>query len=246
MGEDIVFYKNDAKTYIESLETFLEEELIDLQDVIKQRVISDVRYSFEKTKKRPENSRIKVIVETAIKDGIIDVIRDYRYKFIKKSQLIGEQCEQKYHDLGFAVSAKDDNFDAIGFFQDDFKSGFLTSSNEVLISQIVSAVSQSKESKMESLSKEIGGYIQKEFKAIEDNIKQKANTVSNLLIDSFFEALNEPLNLLKQKLKNEEEILASQISGFDSTDESRAEQSINIHKKIKQMNVMTNKIKGLY
>ncbi len=38
----------------------------------------------KKTKKRPESSRIKTIVETAIKDGIVDVIRDYRYKFIKK------------------------------------------------------------------------------------------------------------------------------------------------------------------
>lgn len=246
MGEDIGFYKNDAKGYIESLETFLEAELVDLQNVIKQRVISDVRYSFEKMKKRPESSRIKVIVETAIKDGIIDVIRDYRYKFIKKSQTIGEQCEQKYHDLGFSVSSKDDNFDAIGFFQDDFKSGFLTASNEVLISQIVTAVSKSKESKLEELTREVGGFVKKEFKTIEDNIKEKANTVSNLLIDSFFKALNEPLLLLQQKLKNEEEILASQLSDFGVDGENRAELSINIHKKIKEMNVISNKIKGLY
>src|SRR5574344_1804919 len=122
MTEDIVYYKNDAKSYIDSLETFLQSELIELQNIIKQRVISDTRYSFEKEKRKPESSRIKVIVETAIKDGIIDVIRDYRYKFIKKSQIIGEQCEQKYHDLGFAIGHKNDNFDARGFFQDDFKS----------------------------------------------------------------------------------------------------------------------------
>ena len=46
----------------------------------------------KKLKKRPESLQgLVVIVETAIKDGIIDVIRDYRYKFIKKSQTIGEQ-----------------------------------------------------------------------------------------------------------------------------------------------------------
>ena len=28
------------------------------------------------------------LFETAIKDGIIDVIRDYRYKFIKKIKLL--------------------------------------------------------------------------------------------------------------------------------------------------------------
>lgn len=246
MGEDISFYKNDSKDYIESLETFLEAELIDLQNVIKQRVVSDVRYSFQKTKKRPENTRIKVIIETAIKDGIIDVIRDYRYKFIKKSQIIGEQCEQKYSDLGFLLGNKNETFDAIGFFQDDFKSGFLTSSNEVLVTQIVNAVSKSKDSKLEELSRDIENFIKNEFKSIEDNIKKKAKEISIILIDSFFTTLNEPLLLLEQKLTNEEEILSSQISQFTENEENKAEMSINIHKKIKKMNMMANKIQGLY
>jgi len=246
MSEDISFYKNDSKDYIESLETFLEAELIDLQNVIKQRVVSDVRYSFQKTKKRPENSRIKVIVETAIKDGIIDVIRDYRYKFIKKSQTIGEQCEQKYHDMGFSIGKKNESFDAIGFFQDDFKSGFLTSSNEVLVSQIVTAVSKSKDSKIEELSRDIENFIKNEFKSIEENIKKKAKEISIILIDSFFATLNEPLSLLEQKLSNEEEILSSQIAQFSANEENKAEVSIGIHKKIKKMNTMANKIQGLY
>ncbi len=86
-----------------------------MQNIIKQRVFNDVKYSLEKDKRKPENSRIKSIVETAIKDGIIDIIRDYRYKFIKKSQSIGEICEQKYQDLGFVMGHKNDNFDARGF-----------------------------------------------------------------------------------------------------------------------------------
>ena len=246
MGEDIAFYKNDSKDYIESLETFLEAELIDLQSVIKQRVVSDVRYSFQKTKKRPANSRIKVIVETAIKDGIIDVIRDYRYKFIKKSQTIGEQCEQKYSDMGFSVGSKNESFDAIGFFQDDFKSGFLTSSNEVLVTQIVNAVSKSKDSKIEELSRDIENFIKNEFKSIEENIKKKAKEISIVLIDSFFSTLNEPVLILEQKLANEEEILSTQISQFSKNEENKAEVSIVIHKKIKKMNVMANTIQGLY
>ena len=232
MNEDINYYKNDAKEYIISLETFLQSELIELQTVIKQRVVGDVRYSFEKTKKRPENSRIKVIVETAIKDGIIDVIRDYRYKFIKKSQTIGEQCEQKYHDLGFTIGHKNENFDARGFFQDDFKSGFLTSNNEVLISQIIDAVSKAKDSKMNELDREIELLIKNQFASIETDIKTKAKKVSTLLIESFFSTLNAPLKTFEQKLKNDEEILQNQINSFEENDKNRAELSINIHKNI--------------
>ncbi|MDY3199511.1 MAG: dynamin family protein [Arcobacter sp.] len=246
MSEDINFYKNDAKSYIDSLETFLQSELIDLQTVIKQRVVSDVRYSFEKTKKRPENSRIKVIVETAIKDGIIDVIRDYRYKFIKKSQTIGEQCEQKYHDMGFTIGHKNENFDARGFFQDDFKSGFLTSNNEILVSQITEAVSKSKESKINELDREIEVLISNQFSSIDQDIKAKAKKVSNLLIESFFTTLNAPLKSFEQKLKNDEETLQNQINSFEENDKNRAQLSIDIHKNIKKLENISTTIKGLY
>ncbi|MDN5044209.1 dynamin family protein [Aliarcobacter butzleri] len=245
MSEDITYYKNDAKSYIDSLETFLESELIDLQTVIKQRVVSDVKYSFEKMKKRPENSRIKVIVETAIKDGIIDVIRDYRYKFIKKSQTIGEQCEQKYHDLGFAIGHKNENFDARGFFQEDFKSGFLTSNNEVLISQIIDAVSKSKDSKINELDREIEALISTQFTSIEDDLKVKAKKVSNMLIDSFFTTLNAPLKQFEQKLKNDEETLQNQLNSFEENDKNKDVISINIHKNIKKLENISATIKGL-
>ncbi|MDN5102082.1 dynamin family protein [Aliarcobacter butzleri] len=245
MSEDITYYKNDAKSYIDSLETFLESELIDLQTVIKQRVVSDVKYSFEKMKKRPENSRIKVIVETAIKDGIIDVIRDYRYKFIKKSQTIGEQCEQKYHDLGFAIGHKNENFDARGFFQEDFKSGFLTSNNEVLISQIIDAVSKSKDSRINELDREIEALISTQFTSIEDDLKVKAKKVSNMLIDSFFTTLNAPLKQFEQKLKNDEETLQNQLNSFEENDNNKDVISINIHKNIKKLENISATIKGL-
>ncbi|MCT7563860.1 dynamin family protein [Aliarcobacter butzleri] len=245
MSEDITYYKNDAKSYINSLETFLESELIDLQTVIKQRVVSDVKYSFEKMKKRPENSRIKVIVETAIKDGIIDVIRDYRYKFIKKSQTIGEQCEQKYHDLGFAIGHKNENFDARGFFQEDFKSGFLTSNNEVLISQIIDAVSKSKDSRINELDREIEALISTQFTSIEDDLKVKAKKVSNMLIDSFFTTLNAPLKQFEQKLKNDEETLQNQLNSFEENDKNKDVISINIHNNIKKLENISATIKGL-
>ncbi|MCG3651242.1 dynamin family protein [Aliarcobacter butzleri] len=245
MSEDITYYKNDAKSYINSLETFLESELIDLQTIIKQRVVNDVKYSFEKMKKRPENSRIKVIVETAIKDGIIDVIRDYRYKFIKKSQSIGEQCEQKYHDLGFAIGHKNENFDARGFFQEDFKSGFLTSNNEVLISQIIDAVSKSKDSRINELDREIKALISTQFTSIEDDLKVKAKKVSNMLIDSFFTTLNAPLKQFEQKLKNDQETLQNQLNSFEENDKNKDVISINIHKNIKKLENISATIKGL-
>lgn len=246
MSEDINYYKSDAKNYIDSLDTFLQSELFDLQNVIKQRVVGDVRYSFEKTKRRPENTRIKVIVETAIKDGIIDVIRDYRYKFIKKSQTIAEQCEQKYQDLGFIMNNKNENFDARGFFQDDFKSGFLTSNNEVLVSQVINAVAKSKDSKLNDLDREIELLIKNQFTSIEEDIKVKAKKVSSILIETFISTLNAPLKTFEQKLKNDEETLQNQINSFEQNEQNKGQLSIDIHKNIKKLENISITVKGLY
>ena len=245
MNEDINYYKNDAKSYIDSLETFLQSELFELQNIIKQRVVNDTRYSLEKTKKRPENARVKVIVETAIKDGIIDVIRDYRYKFIKKSQTIGEQCEQKYHDLGFLIGHKNENFDARGFFQEDFKSGFLTSNNEIMVNQIILAVTNAKETKLNELDRNIEDIVKNQFKAIEEDIKIKAKKVSSILIETFFNTLNAPLKEFEQRLINEEATLEEKISTFEENEKNKAELSIDLHKNIKKLESIMSNIKGL-
>jgi len=244
--EDINYYKNDAKSYISSLETFLQSELIELQSIIKQRVVNDVRYSLEKTKKRPKDTRVKIIVQTAIKDGIIDIIRDYRYKFIKKSQTIGEQCEQKYHDLGFTLENKNDNFDARSFFQDDFKSGFLTSNNEILVNQVIKAVLDTKSGKINELDRTLSDIIKNEFKTIQDDIKTKANKISSLLIETFFTTLNAPLKAFEQKLQNEEQSLQNQLSAFEKNDKNKAQLSINIHKNIKKLESILLTLKGLH
>jgi len=243
MKDDINLYKKDTKDYILTLDTFLGSELLDLQKIIKQRVFSDVKYSFEKTKKRPEKERIKVIMQTAIKDGIIDIIRDYRYKFIKKSQNIGEICEQKYQDYGFSMGHKNNNFNAMGFFQDDFKSGFLTSSNEVLISKILHEVSKTKMSKLNEFDRNIENYIKEEFGSIEDNIKNKASQISVSLIEDFFKALIEPLSTFEQRLQKDEVSLQNSLKTYENNENSKDALTIEIHKKIKRLETLSKGIK---
>ena len=235
MNDDIRTYKNDANEYIKTLESFIINELIDLQNIIRQRVFSDVKYSYEKDKKRPANSRIKVIIQTAIKDGIIDVIRDYRYKFIKKSQNIAEICEQKYKDYGFALGKKNEGFNAMGFFQDDFKNGFLTDSNDVLISKLLNEVKVSKASKLDILDRSMQTHIKEEFSFIENSIKEKANQVAIILIDTFFKALAEPLETFESKLKKDEQILQNALKTFENNETNKDELTITIHKKIKKL-----------
>jgi hypothetical protein len=198
----------------------------------------------KRQKKRPESKRIKAIVETAIKDGIVDVIRDYRYKFIKKSQSIGEVFGQKYQEMGFSIGHKNENFDARGFFQNDFKKGFLTSSNEVLINKIINEVAKSKENRLQELDRNIQVYIKDEFDPIEKNIKQKAENVSKILIENFFKQISEPLKVFEKKLIKDEKTLQSRISSFEENDSKKDELTIEIHKKVKKLESINKELKS--
>ncbi len=240
---DIINYKNEAIKYIQTLETFIKDELIDLQLIIKQRVFNDVKYSLEKDKKRPESSRIKTIIQTAIKDGIIDIVRDYRYKFIKKSQDIGEVCEQKYNTLGFVLDYNNDNFDARGFFQDEFKTGFLTSSNEILINKIIQEVVKAKESKLIEFDRQIEIHIRDEFEPINLNLKDKTNIISQLLIENFFNKLQEPLKIFEHQLIKDEKILLNRISTYEDNEKNKDVQTIQIHQKIKKLDDISKGLK---
>ena len=96
MSEDITFYKKDSQEYIESLETFLEAELIDLQNVIKQRVVSDVRYSFQKNKKKDQKIlELKLLLKQQLKMVLLMLFVTTDISLLKSPQTIGEQCEQK-------------------------------------------------------------------------------------------------------------------------------------------------------
>lgn len=243
MQTDINLYKKDAQEYINNLQLFLKNELEELQEILKQRVFGDVRYSFEKTKKRPESSRIKTIVETTIKDGIIDIIRDYRYKFIKKSQSIGEICGQKYQEYGFTLGHKNDNFDALGFFKDDFKSGFLTTSNDIISSKIINHVNKSKANKLNLLNTELQKDIKDEFEPIQVNTQNKSQDISKLLIEEFFIQLNEPLNIFKEKMIQDEQLLKKQIEQFEDNEKNKDEIVLETHKKVKRLELIQKGLK---
>ena len=79
----------------------------------------------------------------------------------------------------------------------------------------------------------------------EEDIKFKANKVSKILIESFFNTLNAPLKAVEQKMINDEQIIQNQLSSFEKNDENRASIAINIHKKIKNLDATSKNIKGL-
>ena len=219
--ENLEYENKRTQEYLHSLQNFLKSELLELQTTIRQRVVTDVRYSLEQTKKVPQNSRITSIVETAFKDGIIDIVRDYRYKLIKKLQLLTQSDVDKS-------------------YKESIKHGFLVMSLEPLLQTLVSFTSNARLKSINDLDIQINTRLKEYFSNIENKIYTRAESLAQVLIQEFFHSLKEPLLQIKEKLAQDEESLSKYLQTNSLS--NAVEHSLDIHEKIKSLELLNEKI----
>jgi hypothetical protein len=223
-----------------TLENFLTTVFYELQGIVRQRLISDVRYAFEKTKKTPDTSRTTVIIQTAVKDGIIDIVREYKYKLAKKMEEIADACLVKYKSLGLLEVSM---FEMEIFLASHFQQGYLTHSSEVLVQEILSVMSKSKAKEIPKLDREIQQILSSQLTLLESEIKTKADSEAEVLIGAFCETLNIPLQQREEKIESEERTLSSRLSLLEKG-KVNSTHAIAIHEKIKKLDLLFMEIKG--
>ena len=222
---DVDYHCENLHTYRNTLQHFLTTAFYELQGTLRQRVVSDVRYSFEKTKKIPESSRITVIIQTALKDGVIDIVREYKYKLAKKMEEI------------------DPAFEMQPFLESHFQRGFVTYNTEVLVQEILSAVSQSRTKKINHLDSEIQKILTIQLDPIENETKIKTDSEAEKLISDFSDVLKIPFTMREEKIQSDERTLSSRLNVFEKGDEN-INRALGIHKKMKAMDKILAEIKG--
>lgn len=242
LEEDVSFHKSSATKYLEALKSFLDSEIVALQSIIKNRVVDDVRYALEKDKSAPKIARIKVIVDTALKDGLIDIIRDYRYKFIKKTKSIASNIEQKYQEEELKLAEHSDDFNVQELFSEHFNRSFSTSSSDLLVSKINTQVSKTKLSKISDFDNSLQNILSDELDAMQEQMKEKALGVSKTLIESFFENISAPLKEMNRVLQRDEKVIKEQIERVGVSWQDRENERLNVHEKIKQLEIILKKV----
>jgi signal recognition particle receptor subunit beta len=235
LKQQIAGYEVEVSTYVEGLQYFLTNELKTLQSIIKQRLMDEVYYSLEKNKKTPSLKDQTRIIQTALKHGIIDIIREYRYKFIQKSSKVLETINLQYDEIEGSTNDTHEEFDYQSVFGDAFNQGFLTSNNSALIDKIAKVVDGAKASNLTKIGNSVVAIIKDEFVYLEQQVKAKALEVSKALLDEFFISLKEPIKTIENKLDHDEKVLEEHISFLDQSEVSSHDRSIKLHDQIKKI-----------
>ena len=211
--------KEELINYFLTLENFSKNKFLSLQSLVKRRVMDDVSYELRKNKKKPEASRISYIIETALKDGFIDLLRDYRYQFSKK---IESSFEKIARDFSTFVKSESKRSDTKEFFQKHFSDLNLISSNAVLIAKVNSKIKSFSKKDIEGLSNSLEicfadalGELYKKFSA-------KTKVINQELVEGFEQECKAPVQMIEFEMNTQEKILSdyqkiSQDKSYDAS-----------------------------
>ncbi len=221
-------YKAQMQDYFLTLEKFALSRLDALQNVLKRRLMDDVTYEMAKHKKLPKQERINSIIETTMKDGMVDLVRDYRYEFQKKMQSIFEYIQAQYSEFQGTVFIEE--LDIRAFCEEHLGALLVFKNTTILLANVNEAISQyAKEESKLSLALE--SLLKKEFYMIQEVIEPKLAKINHELLDSFMHSCEAPINALKDRSKAKEDLLEEAIVNMKNISINQEERLAQIQEK---------------
>ena len=241
LKEQIGGYELEITEYLKKLQYFLDDELKKLQTVIKQRLVDETKYHLQNGKKTPPLSDVSRIIDTAIKNGVVDVVREYRYKFIQKSSKIYEAITLQYDILETNFEEGKKAFNGENSFADEFNKGFLTFGSSTFIANAFKLLSGATLSKLQTTDAQLDELIKDELTYLQTRVKEKALSLSKTLLEEFFVTLKEPISLFQNALERNEQLLQNHVSLVKEDESSRREKSLELGKKIKSLELIAKR-----
>lgn len=220
--------KNELETYAITLLLETEQRANSLKNKIYSRVFDDIKYDLSKNKKRPADERISYFIDTGIKDGLLDIIRDYRFNFSKKS-------DASYEKISFmldenAVLQTKNIFDVKNFFS--LNKNSINTNFQALINDVLSAVKKVSKSNIDEFGRTFEKFLTTSFKRVACELEDVLKSLNSSLIEEFTKSIEEPLKFKKTMLNEEIEALKNQINMIEENVENAKLKAELLNKKI--------------
>jgi len=238
LKEQITAYEDELDVYLKAQVPLMDQDLKNLQSLIRQRLLDDVRYSLEKEKKVPSPSRIRDITEKALRHGLLDIVRDYRYRLSVKMDKAEEVLLGQHPELFDRPVQSRHSFDS------SFEKGFMVSNNEVLFSKLTKLLAKSSLKSLLKDDKQMAEIIQEEFIYLEGLTKRRALEVSRLLLDGLFAKMENSVDTLLKRMDTDEALLQACLSFIDEDEAIRTQRSLALHKKNKMIELIARRCQG--
>ncbi len=212
------------KEYFTTLENLLQSRFLTLKGVGIDRICSDVRYELKKHKKKPKDERIKSILETTMKDGIVDILRDYRFEFDKKMQ---NEISQISFEKSGLTQEEGKVFDTKAYLEKHFSKNFLSGSYAVTNQRVLKALAKTKKDKIDEFAVQLDEILSDTIFDLICTITPSLKKINENLLDGFADLVNKPLDELLQEMEDKKKMLFKHVNLL-KTDTQKVTQRVEI------------------
>lgn len=203
LKEKVNDFKAELVSYFKILHSFSKNKTTSMMEIVKRRVLDDVSYEFRKNKKRPEAQRISYIVDAGIKDGYIDLIRDYRYEFEKRVQSSLEKIKNDFENVAQIDNSMQDSKE---FFDKYFSHANFANSNMVLIQKINKSIDMYAKKDISKFQSELDMFFAESFEGIYSEFDQKSKTINSDLMQNYEESFKKSINDVEFDIKSKQKM----------------------------------------
>jgi predicted GTPase len=234
--------KDDLISYFMTLENFSKNKMTSLSALVKRRVLDDVSYEIRKNKRKPDEGRISSIIETGIKDGFIDLLRDYRHQFQKKMEVSFEKIARNFENF---IQEESSLKDAKEFFEKHFGDLNLVTSNVVLIKETNDAIKAHSKKDSEGLDGDLQTYFTASFDTLYEKFHQKIKKINMDLTNEFERICKAPVEKIEFEMNGKEKIIQEAKKRIEDKSFSTSDRLEIIEQKLMVLEKVRDNLKTL-
>lgn len=192
----------DLADFLNSLGILSHNTLSKSATLIKDKVLNDILYDFERGAK-PQAQAFCVMIEQGLKDCFADILREYKYKLSRKiTQLKSDIAPQD--SINAMESSQSDTLPSIHFQ--------LKSSEITHILQILESLPQALSPKPERLKANLDSLFKDIFENFDGLIKEKNTAIKTLFMTHFEQIAQHKKQEIEEEIKNKQESLESALA----------------------------------
>jgi predicted GTPase len=231
--EALTQIRHEMELSFKTLHLFAEHKMDALKNVTFKRIVDDVNYERSKYKRNPKEERIAYMVEVGFKEGLLDVVRDYRYEFQKKMETLLEGLARKYEQFGSATFSP--TFDAKTFCEEHFSSTLMFKNTSMVVSQINAAIHKFSVKDATPLAQRIEVLLHQESDAIKEKLFTILSPLNERLLRHLLEVCQTPAKEIEEQMERTELMLRESFNAINANEQTMAEALERLHVRQKKL-----------
>ncbi len=216
--EALLHIRQEMELSFKTLRLFAEHKMDALERLIFKRIVDDVHYERLKHKRNPKEERIAYMVEAGFKEGLLDVVRDYRYEFQKKMEALLEGLAHTYAQFG--TQSFDVTFDAKTFCEEHFSGTLMFKNTSVVTSQINTAIRKFSANDATLLNQRIETLLHQEIEAITSKLLTILKALNENLLTHLLQVCETPAREIEEQMRRTEAILQESFHAIQQDEQS--------------------------